>query len=37
MRYDAKISTLEDRPNLDNLIMDELNGILTAYEIRMGP
>jgi hypothetical protein len=34
MRYDAKISTLEDRPDLDNLTMDELHGILTTYEMR---
>jgi hypothetical protein len=34
MRYDAKISTLEDRDNLDKLTMDELHGILIAYEMR---
>jgi hypothetical protein len=34
--YDAKISTLEDRPDLDNLTMDELHGILTTYEMRIG-
>jgi hypothetical protein len=36
MRYDAKISTLEDRLYLDNLTMDELHGILTVYEMRIG-
>jgi ubiquinone biosynthesis protein Coq4 len=36
MRYDSNISTLEDRPNLDNLRMDELHGILTVYEMRIG-
>jgi hypothetical protein len=36
MRYDAKISTLEDRDNLDKLTMDELHGILIDYEIRTG-
>jgi hypothetical protein len=36
MRYDAKISTLEDIPNLDKLIVDELHGILTTYEMRIG-
>jgi hypothetical protein len=36
MRYDAKISTLEDRQDLDNLTMDELHGILTVYEMRIG-
>jgi hypothetical protein len=34
MRYDAKVSTLEDRENLDKLTMDELHGILIAYEMR---
>jgi hypothetical protein len=36
MRYDAKISTLEDRDNLEKLTMDELHGILIAYEMRTG-
>jgi hypothetical protein len=36
MRYDANISTLEDRPDLDNLTMDKLHGILTMYELRIG-
>jgi hypothetical protein len=36
MRYDANISTLEDRPDLDNLTVDELHGILTTYEMRIG-
>jgi hypothetical protein len=36
MRYDAKISTLEDRPDLDKLTVDELHGILTTYEMRTG-
>jgi hypothetical protein len=31
MRYDAKIYTLEDRPDLDKLTVDELHGILTTY------
>ena len=34
MRYDAKISTLEDKPNLDKLTVDELHGKLIAYEMR---
>jgi hypothetical protein len=34
MRYDSKVSTLEDRKYLDKLTMDELHGILTAYEMR---
>jgi hypothetical protein len=36
MRYDAKVSTLEDQENLDKLTMDELHGILIAYEMRIG-
>jgi hypothetical protein len=36
MRYDANISTLEDRYNLDKLLMDEFHGILIAYEMRIG-
>jgi hypothetical protein len=34
MRYDAKVSTLEDREDLDKLTMDELHGIRIAYEMR---
>jgi hypothetical protein len=34
MRYDAKVSTLEDREDLDKLTMDELHGILITYEMR---
>jgi hypothetical protein len=34
MRYDAKISTIEDKPDLDKLTVDELHGILTMYEMR---
>jgi hypothetical protein len=36
MRYDAKVSTLEDRENLEKLTMDELHGVLIAYEMRTG-
>jgi hypothetical protein len=36
MRYDAKISTIEDRPELDTLTVDQLHGIFTAYEMRTG-
>ena len=36
MRYVANISTLEDRPDLDNITIDELHGILTTYEMRIG-
>jgi hypothetical protein len=34
MRYDAKISTIEDRPNLDTLTVDQFHEIFTAYEMR---
>jgi hypothetical protein len=34
MRFDSKVSTLEERKDLDNLSMDELHGILTSYEMR---
>jgi hypothetical protein len=34
MRYDPKVSTLEDQENLDKLIVDELHGIITTYEMR---
>ena len=36
MRYDAKVSTLEDREVLEKLTMDELHVILIAYEMRTG-
>jgi hypothetical protein len=34
MRCDPKVSTLEDRENLEKLTMDELHGIITSYEMR---
>ena len=36
MIFDSKVYTLEYRENLDNLIMDELHGILASYEMRIG-
>ena len=33
---DPKVSTLEERDDLKNVTMDELHGILTAYEMRIG-
>ena len=36
MRYDPKVSTLEERDDLKNVTMDELHGIFTAYEMRTG-
>jgi hypothetical protein len=35
MRYDLKISSLEEREYLATLSMDELHGILTTYEMRI--
>jgi hypothetical protein len=34
MRFDPKISTLEERADLNSISMDELHGIFTAYEMR---
>ena len=36
MRYDSKFSTLEEQDDLTNVTVDELHGILTAYEMRTG-
>jgi hypothetical protein len=36
MLYNPKVSSLEYRENLDQITMDELYGILIAYEIRLG-
>ena len=33
MRYDSKVSTLEERDDLKTMKVDELHGILTAYEM----
>ena len=34
-RFDPKVSSLEQRKDLDTITMDELHGILTAYEMRI--
>jgi hypothetical protein len=34
MRFDPKISALEERSNLNSISMDEVHGIFTAYEMR---
>jgi hypothetical protein len=34
MRFDPKISTLEERAYLNSISMDELHGIFIAYEMR---
>ena len=36
MVYNPKVSTLEDRQDTDKITLDELYGILTAYELRIG-
>lgn len=36
MAYNPKVSTLEDRENIIKLTLDELYGILIAYELRIG-
>ena len=34
LRFDAKVSTIEEMKDLDNLTNDELHGIHTSYEMR---
>jgi hypothetical protein len=34
MRYEPKISVLEEIVDIDTLSMDELHGIFTSYEMR---
>ncbi len=35
IRFDSNISALEERTDLSTIDMDELHGILTAYEMRI--
>jgi len=35
-RFDSKVSAIEEVKDLDTLKMDELHGILIAYEMRKG-
>ena len=35
LRFDAKVSSIEEMKDLDSLTMDELHGILVAYEMRI--
>jgi hypothetical protein len=35
MRFNPKISALEERSDLNSIIMDELHGIFTTYEMRI--
>ena len=34
LRYDAKVSAIEESRDLTKMTMDELHGTLTAYEMR---
>ena len=34
MRYESKVSTLEEQDDLKKVTVDEMHGILTAYEMR---
>jgi hypothetical protein len=34
MRFNLKISALEERSELDSISMNELHGIIKAYEMR---
>ena len=34
LRYDAKVSAIEESRDLTKMIMDELHGTLTSYEMR---
>lgn len=36
MRFNAKISAIEEMTNFKDLKMDQLHGTLTAYEMRVG-
>ena len=35
VRFDSKVSSIEERQDLEKLSMDELHGILTTYEMRI--
>ena len=35
-KFDSKVSAIEEMKDLDTLKMDELHGILIAYEMRKG-
>ena len=35
MRFDSKISAIEERSDLNTMTMDELHGTLTAHEMRI--
>ena len=35
MRFDSKISAIEERSDMNTMTMDELHGTLTSYEMRI--
>ena len=35
MKYDSKVSTLEEWDDIDSLRVDEIHKIFTSYEMRM--
>jgi uncharacterized coiled-coil protein SlyX len=35
MRFDSRISIIEERSDLNTMTMDELHGTLTTYEMRI--
>ena len=35
LRFDAKVFSLEEKKHLDELTMDQLHGILMAYEMKI--
>ena len=34
VKYDSKLSTLEERYDIDDMTVDELHGIFTTYQMR---
>ena len=36
MKYDSKVSTLEEWDDIKVMTVDELHGIFTTYEMRIG-
>jgi hypothetical protein len=35
LRFDAKIFTIEEMKDMEKLMMDELHGVITTYEMRI--
>jgi len=36
LSFNPKVSTIEEMKDIENLKMDKLHGILTAYEMKIG-